>query len=50
MAKAVREAMIVKNQVSGAIASTLAMANPPAEKEKEVTQAAGSQRPKRQRA
>lgn len=48
VAKAVLEAMIVKSQVSGAIAGTLARANPPAEKEKEETQAAGSQRTKRQ--
>jgi transcriptional regulator with XRE-family HTH domain len=50
VAKAVLEAMIVKNQVSGAIAGTLARANPPVVKEKEGTRAAGSQRSKRQRA
>jgi transcriptional regulator with XRE-family HTH domain len=50
VAKAVLEAMIVKNQVSGAIAGTPARANPPVEKEKEGTRAAGSQRTKRQRA
>jgi transcriptional regulator with XRE-family HTH domain len=50
VAKAVLEAMIVKNQVNGAIAGTLARANPPVEKEKEAANAAGSQRTKRQRA
>ncbi len=33
VAKAVLEAMIVKNQVSGAIAGTLARVSPPARKE-----------------
>lgn len=49
VAKAVLEAMIVKNQVSGAIAGTLARANAPVEKEK-VVKAADSQRTKRQSA
>lgn len=48
VAKAVLEAMIVKNQVSGAIAGTLARASAPVEKEKATK--AGNQRSKRQSA
>lgn len=48
LAKAVLEAMIVKNQVSGAIAGTLARASAPVEKEKAAK--TGNQRIKRQSA
>jgi hypothetical protein len=46
VAKAVLEAMIVKNQVSGAIGGTLARASAPAEKGKAGAKATDSERVK----